>query len=74
MSPHQKSIEMEMFNNTIPETALIIIICSLHGSAICGESLNLAAIGMKMLPKSLSVVPFLIFKTTDFAIGEYIAM
>ena len=27
----------------------IVTICSLHGSAICGGSLNLTAIGMKML-------------------------
>ena len=48
------------------------IIHSLHGSAICGESLDLAALWMKALPNSLVMVWFLLLKITDFAIGEYI--
>ena len=51
-----------------------IAIHSLHDSPICREALDLAAIWMKTLPNSSTIVRFVLFKTTDLAIGEYIVM
>ena len=43
----------------------------MHDSAICGEGLELAALWMKTLPNSSTMVRFLL-KTTDLVKGEYI--
>ena len=43
---------------------------SLHGPPICGESLDLAPLWMKTLPNRSIMFWFILFKTTDLAIGE----
>ena len=50
------------------------VVRSLHGSATCGESLNLAALWMKTLPNRSNVVQVLLLKTTDLEIIEYHVM
>ena len=46
----------------------------LQGFAICGESIDLAALWMKTLPNRSIMVRFILLKTTDLEIGEYIGM
>ena len=47
--------------------AKLLRIRSLHSSAICGESLDMGALWMKMLPNRSIMVRFLLLKTTDLA-------